>query len=346
MATARPARPCGARGRHANRGDRGFLDHVTWRLGPGERAGWSASTARARPRCRGCWPGRSARGRRATARPAVVSGDGRVVRGSTLRIGHLSQELTELDQAQRLREAVEEIRPCSGRQQTVGGAAAQRLGFSAERQSTPVSDLSGGERRRLQMLRLLMTQPNVLLLDEPTNDLDIEMLTEFEDLLDGWPGTLVVVSHDRYFLERITDHVDALLGDGRISALPGGVDDYLERVRARRAALAAAPAQGPARPGSAAPANAVTAWPPARRPSVPPARNCSAWSGGSSAPRPGGRAAHGTGASATDYESSPNSAPSCVPCRLRGRSSKSAGSRPRALSNCDLLLEVLCPWSA
>jgi ATP-binding cassette subfamily F protein uup len=100
------------------------------------------------------------------------------------------------------------------------------------------------------MLRLLMTEPNVLLLDEPTNDLDIEMLTEFEDLLDGWPGTLVVVSHDRYFLERVTDHVDAMLGDGRISALPGGVDDYLERVRARRAALAVA--QGPARPGGPA----------------------------------------------------------------------------------------------
>src|SRR5262249_34854446 len=95
-------------------------------------------------------------------------------------------------------------------------------------------DLSGGERRRLQMLRLLMAEPNVLLLDEPTNDLDIEMLTEFEDLLDGWPGTLVAVSHDRYFLERVTDSVAALLGDGKIDFLPGGVDAHLKRARVRR----------------------------------------------------------------------------------------------------------------
>ena len=181
---------------------------------------------------------------------------GHVVRGATVRIGHLSQELTELDPAQRVREAVEEIRLRIqvGKRELSAGQLLERLGFSAERQWTPVADLSGGERRRLQMLRLLMTEPNVLLLDEPTNDLDIEMLTEFEDLLDGWPGTLVVVSHDRYFLERVTDHVDAMLGDGRISALPGGVDDYLERVRARRAALAAAQASapGPARPGGPA----------------------------------------------------------------------------------------------
>src|SRR5690606_23434809 len=90
-------------------------------------------------------------------------------------------------------------------------------------------DLSGGERRRLQLLRLLMDEPNVLLLDEPTNDLDIETLTELEDLLDGWPGSLVLVSHDRYFLERITDRVLALMGDGTLAFLPGGVDEYLER---------------------------------------------------------------------------------------------------------------------
>ncbi len=104
----------------------------------------------------------------------------------------------------------------------------------AERQWTRIGDLSGGERRRVQMLRLLMDEPNVLLLDEPTNDLDIETLTEFEDLLDGWPGTLVVVSHDRYFLERVTEHVVALLGDGRLSFLGGGVDEYLDRIRAAR----------------------------------------------------------------------------------------------------------------
>jgi ATP-binding cassette subfamily F protein uup len=137
-----------------------------------------------------------------------------------------------------VREAVEEIRLRIqvGKRELTAGQLLERLGFYGDRQWTLVGDLSGGERRRLQMLRLLMTEANVLLLDEPTNDLDIEMLTEFEDLLDGWPGTLVVVSHDRYFLERVTNRVDALLGDGAIAFLPGGVDEYLERVRARRAA--------------------------------------------------------------------------------------------------------------
>src|SRR5207245_1060673 len=169
---------------------------------------------------------------------------GHVVRGKTVRVAHLSQELTELDPAKRVREAVEEIRLQIqvGKRELSAGQLLERLGFYGERQWTPIGDLSGGERRRLQMLRLLMTEPNVLLLDEPTNDLDIEMLTEFEDLLDDWPGTLVVVSHDRYFLERVTEHVVALLGDGRLSFLGGGVDEYLDRVRAvRRAPLAAAP---------------------------------------------------------------------------------------------------------
>ena len=243
-------------------GDRVLLDHVTWRLGPGERAGLvgvngAGKTSLLRLLAGEIGPGAAGNG----AAGDGAAGDGvrvtgHVVRGATVRIGHLSQELTELDAAQRVREAVEEIRLRIqvGKRELSAGQLLERLGFSAERQWTPVADLSGGERRRLQMLRLLMTEPNVLLLDEPTNDLDIEMLTEFEDLLDGWPGTLVVVSHDRYFLERVTDHVDAMLGDGRISALPGGVDDYLERVRARRAALAAAQASapGPARPGGPA----------------------------------------------------------------------------------------------
>jgi ATP-binding cassette subfamily F protein uup len=121
--------------------------------------------------------------------------------------------------------------------------------------------LSGGERRRVQMLRLLMDEPNVLLLDEPTNDLDIETLTEFEDLLDGWPGTLVVVSHDRYFLERVTEHVVALLGDRKLSFLGGGVDEYLNRVRAVRAAAVRGPS--PVRsPAARAPAAAASAVPP------------------------------------------------------------------------------------
>jgi len=143
-----------------------------------------------------------------------------------------------------------------GDRELSAGQLLERLGFSAERQWTRVGDLSGGERRRVQMLRLLMAEPNVLLLDEPTNDLDIETLTEFEDLLDGWPGTLVVVSHDRYFLERVTEHVEALLGDGALSFLGGGVDEYLDRVRAVRiAASRAGSGRGPVPASAAGPAD-------------------------------------------------------------------------------------------
>ena len=110
----------------------------------------------------------------------------------------------------------------------------ERFGFTGDRLTARIGDLSGGERRRFQLLRLLLAEPNVLLLDEPTNDLDIETLTVLEDFLDGWPGTLVVVSHDRYFLERVCDSVWALLGDGQVPMLPRGVDEYLER---REAAL-------------------------------------------------------------------------------------------------------------
>ena len=114
----------------------------------------------------------------------------------------------------------------------------ERFGFVGNAQWTPVGELSGGERRRLQLLRLLMDEPNVLVLDEPTNDLDIDTLTALEDLLDGWAGTLLVVSHDRYFLERVCDRTVAMLGDGRLRDLPGGVDEYLARRRAVRAAVA------------------------------------------------------------------------------------------------------------
>jgi ATP-binding cassette subfamily F protein uup len=119
------------------------------------------------------------------------------------------------------------------------GQLCEKFGFTKEKQWTPVGDLSGGERRRLQLLRLLMDEPNVLFLDEPTNDLDIETLTQLEDLLDGWPGSMLVISHDRYFLERTTDRVFALLGDRTLRMLPRGVDEYLERRQA--AAEAAAP---------------------------------------------------------------------------------------------------------
>ena len=116
-----------------------------------------------------------------------------------------------------------------GKLELTASSVLERLGFPAARQWTPVGQLSGGERRRLQLTRLLMAEPNVLMLDEPTNDLDVDTLSRLEDLLDGWPGTLVVVSHDRYLVERVCDTVVALLGDGKVTHLPGGIEEYLAR---------------------------------------------------------------------------------------------------------------------
>ncbi len=269
--------------------ERPLLDRVTWRLGPGDRVGivgvnGSGKTSLLKVLAGEVLAGESAELAGAELAGAELAGaelageggpglhaDGTVIRGKTVRLAHLSQELAELDPDQRVREAVEEIRLRIqvGDRELSAGQLLERLGFTAERQWTRVGDLSGGERRRVQLLRLLMTEPNVLLLDEPTNDLDIETLTEFEDLLDGWPGTLVVVSHDRYFLERVTEHVVALLGDGTLSFLAGGVDEYLDRVRAARAAGGTAPARaapGRAVPARAAPARAV----PAEAPGGPP----------------------------------------------------------------------------
>jgi len=232
-------------------GDRALLDHVTWRLGPGDRVGIVGVNGSGKTSLLNVLDGGSA------ARASGLHAEGTIVRGKTVRLAHLSQELAELDPDQRVREAVEEIRLRIqvGDRELSAGQLLERLGFTAERQWTPIGDLSGGERRRVQMLRLLMTEPNVLLLDEPTNDLDIETLTELEDLLDGWPGTLVVVSHDRYFLERVTEHVVALLGDGRLSFLGGGVDEYLDRVRAARRAPAPRSPAGSTAAGSAAAAD-------------------------------------------------------------------------------------------
>ena len=216
---------------------------MTWQLGPGDRVGVVGVNGSGKTSLLNLLAG--------TPGPGLVA-EGTVVRGKTVRLAHLSQELAELDPDLRVREAVEEIRLRIqvGDRELSAGQLLERLGFSAERQWTRIGDLSGGERRRVQMLRLLMDEPNVLLLDEPTNDLDIETLTEFEDLLDGWPGTLVVVSHDRYFLERVTEHVVALLGDGRLSFLAGGVDEYLDRIRTARAGSTGGPQAAPAAPGA------------------------------------------------------------------------------------------------
>ncbi|MEV0823531.1 ABC-F family ATP-binding cassette domain-containing protein [Nonomuraea rubra] len=223
------------------------LDHLTWQFGPGDRIGLI---------------GVNGSGKSSVLRllaDTVKPDSGRVVRGKTVRLAHLSQELAELDPDRRVLESVEEVRKYLqlGKREWTASQLLERLGFRGDAQWKVIGDLSGGERRRLQLLRLLMDDPNVLLLDEPTNDLDIETLNELEDLLDGWPGTLVLVSHDRYFLERVTDRCVALLGDGKLSLLPGGVDEYLERRAAGTAVTARLGAGAPAADVPAAPSGAV-----------------------------------------------------------------------------------------
>jgi ATPase subunit of ABC transporter with duplicated ATPase domains len=168
---------------------------------------------------------------------------GRVVRGKTVRLGYLAQDDAELDRGMSAREAVAEVRGdlLGGEGAGSAGQLLELLGLRGDTQFTPARELSGGERRRVQVLRLLVDEPNVMLLDEPTNDLDVDTLTELEDLLDRWPGSLLVVSHDRYFLERVTDHAIALLGDGKLSYLGGGIDEYLAR-RARQVGAGSQPA--------------------------------------------------------------------------------------------------------
>ena len=162
---------------------------------------------------------------------ALEPAAGRVKRGRTVALQHLTQQLDDLDPNARVLPMVESFRRVvkTADGEITASSMLERFGFTGDRLTTRIGELSGGERRRFQLLMLLLSEPNVLLLDEPTNDLDIDTLNVLEDFLDGWPGTLVVVSHDRYFLERVTDSVWALLGDGQISMLPRGVDEYLER---------------------------------------------------------------------------------------------------------------------
>ncbi|CAM4040986.1 ABC-F family ATP-binding cassette domain-containing protein [Nocardiopsis rhodophaea] len=200
-------------------GDETLIDRLTWQLGPGDRIGLVGVNGSGKTSLL-----------RALAGERALDG-GSIRHGKTVKLAHLSQALDELEPGRRPLEAVEEVRKyvTIGKKEFSASQMLERFGFRGERQWTPIGDLSGGERRRLQLLRLLMDEPNVILLDEPTNDLDIETLTELEDLLDGWPGSLVLVSHDRYFLERVTDRVMALMGDGKLVFLPGGVDEYLAR---------------------------------------------------------------------------------------------------------------------
>jgi ATP-binding cassette subfamily F protein uup len=212
-------------------GERLVLDRVTWRLAPGDRIGVIGVNG----------SGKSTLMRAIFGDVTLSAGKRKV--GKTVSMAYLTQEVRELEKFDdwRVIEAIEDVKQFTrlGDKEVSASQLAKRLGFSGGRQQTRVCDLSGGERRRLQFLRLLMAEPNVLILDEPTNDLDIETLTSMEDVLDGWAGTLLVVSHDRYLLERMCDRQVALLGDAAVRDLPGGVEQYLDLRRAARAATAA-----------------------------------------------------------------------------------------------------------
>ena len=210
-------------------GDKTVLNDVTWRIAPGERTGILGINGAGKSTLLGLVSGH------------VEPTSGRIKRGKTVKIATLTQQLDELTAVQNMRVSavVAEKRTTysvDGKEMTPGQLL-ERLGFSSAQLSTPVKDLSGGQKRRLQLLLILLDEPNVLILDEPTNDLDTDMLVAMEDLLDTWPGTLLVISHDRYLLERITDNQYAVL-DGHFTHLPNGVDQYL----ALRAKQVAAPA--------------------------------------------------------------------------------------------------------
>ena len=198
---------------------RKILTDVTWRLGPGDRVGLVGVNGAGK-----------------TTLLKLIDGQlnptaGRIKRGKTVKIAILSQDVRELDEfhGERIFQLIARERSTFNvnKKEVSVTQLVEQLGFSQAQLQTPIEDLSGGQRRRLQFLRLLFGEPNLLILDEPTNDLDTDILAAMEDLLDGWPGTLIVVSHDRYLLERVTDNQYALMGDGKLRHLTGGVDQYL-----------------------------------------------------------------------------------------------------------------------
>lgn len=217
---------------------RQVLRDIEWRIAPGERTGILGVNGAGKSTLLGLIDG------------SVVPTSGRVKRGKSVKVATLSQRLDELDPF-----ADDPVRVVLGRLRTSytlgSGSRAreltpsqllERLGFANAQLSTPVKDLSGGQKRRLQLLLVLLDQPNLMVLDEPTNDMDTDMLAAMEDLLDSWPGTLIVVSHDRYLVERVTDQQYAIL-DGHLRHLPGGVDEYLTVRAAQDAAARAVPVQ-------------------------------------------------------------------------------------------------------
>ncbi|HEY0474087.1 MAG TPA: ABC-F family ATP-binding cassette domain-containing protein [Kribbella sp.] len=203
-------------------GNRVMLNQVTFRLGPADRIGLLGPNGAGK-----------------TTFLKVLTGllppdSGKVKQGKTVRIANLSQTLEDLDGSVTVLVHITDIRrtaALAGRGgEMTSSQLLERFGFTGDKLTTRISDLSGGERRRLQLLRILLDEPNVLILDEPTNDLDVETLTVLEDFLDNWPGVVVVVTHDRYFLERVSDMVYAIMGDGQVRHLPRGVDQYLDEL--------------------------------------------------------------------------------------------------------------------
>jgi len=201
-------------------GDKELIDDLYWNIGPGDRLGIVGINGAGK-----------------TTLMRTLAGEiqpfaGKLTTGITVKAAFLTQHLDELNPQWRVLEAVEKVAAhieLGNGKSLSASQLCERLGFDKDSQWTPVGDLSGGEKRRLQLTRLLMDSPNVLLLDEPTNDFDIETLTELEDLLDSFGGTLIVISHDRYFLERVCDRFVGLIGDKTLRDLPRGVDQYLEQ---------------------------------------------------------------------------------------------------------------------
>jgi ATPase subunit of ABC transporter with duplicated ATPase domains len=212
-------------------GQRQVLRDITWRIAPGERTGILGVNGAGKSTLLGLVAG--------TVQPTT----GRVKRGKTIKVAELTQQLSELREVwnDRVSDVIGRLRRSyvAGGKELTPGQLLERLGFSSAQLSTPVKDLSGGQKRRLQLLLILLDEPNVLILDEPTNDLDTDMLAAIEDLLDSYAGTLLVVSHDRYLIERVTDQQYAVL-DGRLRHLPRGVEEYLQLRSAQPAPTAAA----------------------------------------------------------------------------------------------------------